>query len=254
MIELSHNQSATDLIEDINANLQEMSSQVEVAVTDSAESLVGKLNTAFSDVGGKVVLSKDIDAETFVGNLNANFEAADAGGGSEPDVPSILPNYDNGKFGTEMGKTIEDVSKYTDSGSLVFLLSTDQHYVVPGWNFDVSAANMKKFTELASRQNLINVSAVIGLGDTFHGKKTTVAEAETGIKACVPYFSAIGKPLILVIGNHDNNHDASGVTLTRKQICDWFYRDGNGNIIVAADGYNWDINHTEDGDGAYFHE
>lgn len=266
MEQLSHTQSATALVEDINANLQEMSSQVEVAVTDSAESLVGKLNTAFANVDGMVVLSKDADAETFVVNLNTNFEAAEQGGGGGGEQSDYtLPEYKSDIYGDnttgEMKATLDDVESLVmnngefDDNNLLFVLSTDQHTDVSSVKpFAETIANQKKFIELAAERG-INVTAVIGLGDHTNGMKMDTSVLKSYVRENITQqWKAINqyKPLLIAIGNHDNNVDSNTryPCLTRNEIFDLYYKDAGGNILVDATGKN-EITVNED---TFFHE
>jgi len=203
MERLAHTQSATDLVGDINANLQEMSSQVVVAITDSAESLVSKLNTAFADVDGKVVLSKDTDAETFVGNLNTNFGLAEGSGGDDPidpDEPITIDgitdlDYVNGTYASEMNDTFAKVKSLRDTSDLIFLVSTDLHYEenkiyetvtyngtdysIQLWDgagtrpvtFPPMLSHHKGLLDKARKEN-VEIDGIVCLGDIIDGHRT----------------------------------------------------------------------------------
>lgn len=77
--ELSINQSATQLVADINSNIEEVGGSASVSADGSATSLVGVLNDVFDGVTGAEELSVGDSATDFVDKLNGNFEAAASG-------------------------------------------------------------------------------------------------------------------------------------------------------------------------------
>lgn len=88
--ELSINQSTTQLVADINSNIEEVGGSASVSADGSATSLVGVLNEVFDGVSGAEVLSEGDSATDFVDALNDNFEAADGGGGLPRDFENLL--------------------------------------------------------------------------------------------------------------------------------------------------------------------
>lgn len=241
MNQVSHTQSANDLVGDINANLQEMSSQVEVAVTDSAESLVGKLNTAFANVDGKVVLSKDMDAETFVGNLNTNFEASEHSGGEEEPVTE---QYDSTVFDGEMTSTLNDIRSLKKEDSLLMLMSTDLHKeddYVPVFT-KCLIPNQKEFIRRANTTG-IGVDAVVCLGDFTNGMRSDKNQLISFVQPMVESFKSMGKTLLFAIGNHDTNRDSNrGEILTFKEQCDLYLNDVVSYTSRNIQQDSWDDN------------
>lgn len=77
--DLSINQSATQLVADINSNIEEVGGSASVSADGSATSLVGVLNDVFDGVTGAEELSVGDSATDFVDKLNGNFEAAASG-------------------------------------------------------------------------------------------------------------------------------------------------------------------------------
>lgn len=77
--ELSINQSATQLVADINSNIEEVGGSASVSADGSATSFVGVLNDVFDGVTGAEELSVGDSATDFVDKLNGNFEAAASG-------------------------------------------------------------------------------------------------------------------------------------------------------------------------------
>lgn len=252
---LNHTQSATDLIGDINANLQEMSSQVEVAVTDSAESLVGKLNTAFDGVDGKIVLSKDTDAETFVGNLNTNFGLAGQGG-DEPVVDDGIAAFKQDIYGAEMADTVSRINALKADADLIYVISTDLHYGSNG--FECLSDMLSNQKEFVSRAKIggIPIDAVLCMGDITDGEKKDTTDGDVVMKTAYDALRELARPqlekmktysnpLLICPGNHDNNHDSGhGVIMTDTQLKQ-LYIDGlvggaGSNVIFNEANHNLD--------------
>ncbi len=257
MEQLSHTQSATDLVGDTNANLQEMSSQVEVAVTDSAESLVSKLNTAFASVDGKVVLSKDTDAEAFIGNLNTNFGLAAQGGGDEPVVDDGIAAFNQAKYGTEMDSTISRVNALKANADLIYVISTDLHYDSKS-GFECLSDMLSNQKEFVSRTKSggIPIDAVLCMGDITDGMKEDTTEGDAATKTAYDALRELARPqlekmktystpLLICPGNHDNNRDSNnGVVMTDTQL-EQLYIDGlvggaGSNVVFNEANHNLD--------------
>lgn len=216
MEELDYTKSASDFIDDVNANLEEMGSEAEVSASMSAGTLVSMLNNVFDDVDDAVELDTDQDAETFVANLNANFGLAEDSGGGGSDTPSEdgIDAFDSTKYGAEMTDTFNKVNAFKETADLIFIVSTDQHHERPetktvtvgGTSYEVSLnahgtqngtevydyhsdtlsplmSNQKEFLKRAA-QNNINIDAIVSLGDMFDGyRKNYVVDDMTIMSA-----------------------------------------------------------------------
>ena len=254
---LSKTQSATELVEDINSNLQDMSSQVEVAVTDSATSLASELNTAL----GVNTLDADDDAETFITALNTAFENAVASS-----WPSIIPEFNPTKYGAEMDDTMGEVNKLKNNADFIMLVSTDIHYEkqktvsvnkngttyqVPLMNGTGISDHSDTFTPMMSNHcdflrrakvNGIKVDAIVNLGDFFDGRRTAytsggveIMSAEERVAEYLksmthPYkalSNAYNVPLIFALGNHDDNYDEQygWCPASFDTLYNWFLKD-----------------------------
>lgn len=77
--ELSINQSAMQLVADINSNIEEVGGSASVSADGSATSLVGALNGVFDGVTGAEELSVNDNAADFVEGINANFALVESG-------------------------------------------------------------------------------------------------------------------------------------------------------------------------------
>lgn len=209
MITLDHNSTATDFIDGINANLQDMGSVVVLTTEVSATELVTALNAEFYNVAGAEELSTDMNAVEFVEALNTNFELAEQGGGTVVKT----------KFRAELADTVAKVNTLDDEGGLVLLLLTDIHYLrdPDSWNsnfrddppvaasrliFDDTAVNMKALLENVNG----DVDAVLCLGDVIDGGNT-IANSLLDADVSLAKFDELNIPLLLVLGNHDNNRN-----------------------------------------------
>lgn len=266
---LSKTQSATKLVEDINSNLQEISSQVEVEVTDSATSLVSTLNTAL----GVNTLDASDDAGTFVAALNTAFEDAVASS-----WPSGIAEFNSAKYGAEMDDTVTKVNALKNDADFIMLVSTDIHYeqnlkttvgndsnvplnarsgnrYIPTHN-DTFSQMMSNHCEFLRRANIasnnIKVDAIACLGDFFDGMRVGyVKDGETVLSAhdaCAEYIgimtskykalsTAYQVPLLFAVGNHDNNYDAGeGVPLSASEVSEIFLQ----NVVDSDNGVTWE--------------
>lgn len=88
--ELSISQSATQLVADINSNIEEVGGSASVSADGSATYLVGTLNEVFENVTGAEELSVNDSATDLIDALNANFEAAGEGGSQAREFEDLL--------------------------------------------------------------------------------------------------------------------------------------------------------------------
>lgn len=245
MEDLLTTQSASDFIDDVNANLQEVGFEAEVSVDDSATELVSTLNTAFSGVTGAETLHEDDSAVDFVSGLNSNFGLAE---GSESEVDA------------EVADSLAKLKSVHNSGDTVLMLSTDLHhevslkktFIVDGVQYDDVETRLipaksgqwphhsdqiskwidtdtltplidhqAQLISLAQEEG-INTDAVVCLGDFFEGERfnrdaqglstddsSYAISAKEIIRSYVANilskFKGLGKPLLFAVGNHDNN-------------------------------------------------
>lgn len=249
MIELNDT-NATDFIENVNDNLDELGSSAEVALTDSASDFVSVLKSELGDN----TLSVDDSAETFIGKLNTDF--------ANSSTPSVIEPFDSTKYEAEMTDTMNKVSAMKDDIDLLFVVSTDIHYEQPQYKvvekngvtynvplkngyssnhadtFTPMMSNHKEFLRRADNAG-INVDAVVNLGDFYEGRRVdytvggvTVMTAKDIVTEYISRMTAPYKelksmynvPLIFALGNHDDNvdEDQGWIPNSLGVLYDWF--------------------------------
>lgn len=190
-------QNASDFIDDVNANLQEMGSETEVSTSMSAGSLVSSLSTEFDDVADAVELDADQSAATFVQNLNTNFGLAGQG---------------NTQYSAEIADTISKVNQLSSNKSLVLFAVTDIHYdcriTEPAPDatkkvFDDSVINM------AAVADDTDVDAVLCMGDMIDGSSDTTKSVDDADNV-ISDLQSVELPFYIALGNHDNNRNGYG--------------------------------------------
>lgn len=228
---LNHTQSSASLIGDINANLQEMGSAVQLTSSVSASQMVSALNAEFYGIDGVTELSTSMSAQTFVAALNTNFGLAGEGG----------------QYTAETADTVAKVNDLMSADALSFILCTDIHYnpteaataesgMVIGLEkvFDDSVVNMKAVADDT------DIDALLCLGDMIDGN-TDTSRSTSEASTVISDLQSVGLPLYIALGNHDNNRNGNSYTaFTRAQMKSMFMDNQSQDVTFANTDYKSD--------------